>query len=76
MGNEWCDEPRKVKQEIKEYFQKRFFEEGSMEVVLEGVGFKSLSEDDNVLLVNSFFKKEIKEVVWSAMATGTLTRIN
>jgi len=61
VGGQWCEEPLKVRFEAKKMFENRF---KAFEVVLEGVEFKALTQDDNDSLVAEFSGKEVREAVW------------
>lgn len=52
-----------VIKEVKEHFQNVFLEQGSMEVPLEGINVRTISEENNAMLIAIFSKKEIMEVI-------------
>jgi hypothetical protein len=64
-GDEWIKGVSKIKNEAKEHFSKQFLEEWSSRPFLNSLGFNSLSEDDNALLLAPFDEAEVKETIWS-----------
>lgn len=54
----------KVKKEIKEFYHKKFKGEDELPMLLEGVRFKTISEENNNILVHVFSKEEIKSTMW------------
>jgi len=63
-GGLWCEEPCTVRAEAKKLFENRFKATGDFGVRLDGVEFKSLTQEDNMSLVADFSEKEVREVVW------------
>ncbi|CAL0299064.1 unnamed protein product [Lupinus luteus] len=61
----WVNDPIRVKTHIGQFFKSRFEENHWNRPLLDGVGFESISDDDNVYLTNRFVEAEIKEEVWS-----------
>jgi len=64
VGGQWCEEPPTVRNEAKKMFEKRFKASRDFEVVLEGVEFKALTQEDNTNLMAEFSEKEVREAVW------------
>jgi len=64
VGGQWCEEPPTVRFEAKKLFEKRFKASRDFEVVLEGVEFKALTQEDNDSLVAEFSEIEVREAVW------------
>ncbi|KHN25849.1 hypothetical protein glysoja_041652, partial [Glycine soja] len=60
----WVDEPARAKEEIYRFFQQRFQEPESIIPQLNGVNFKSITQQQNQLLVGCFSEEEIKRAVW------------
>lgn len=60
----WLDDPKKVKEEIKTFFQQNYKEKVDVAIKLDGVFLKSLGVEDNVSLTRPFFEDEIKCAVW------------
>lgn len=56
-----------MKKEIHGFFQQQNFEEGNMEVQLEGIKLSSIDEEDNDLLTTMFSKEDIKAAIGIAM---------
>ncbi|XP_068487078.1 uncharacterized protein [Phaseolus vulgaris] len=64
VGGLWCEEPCTVRAEAKKLFENRFKATGDFGVRLDGVEFKSLTQEDNMSLVADFSEKEVREAVW------------
>jgi hypothetical protein len=64
-GEEWIEGVSEIKNEAKEHFSKQFLEEWSSRPFLNSLGFNSLSDDDNALLLAPFDEAEVKETIWS-----------
>ncbi|XP_068474698.1 uncharacterized protein [Phaseolus vulgaris] len=69
VGDQWCEEPSTVRLEAKKIFEKRFKATKDFGVRLDGVEFKSLSEEDNASLIASFTEEEIRNAVWQCEGT-------
>jgi len=65
VGDQWCEDPTKVKARVKDFFESRFSGGGSHLVRLDNVGFKSISREDNEMLVGIISEEEVKEAVWN-----------
>ena len=52
-GN-WGEDPQKVKEEVKNYFENRFIEYGFERPTLDGVSFRELQNGDNDMLLEEF----------------------
>lgn len=57
------EEPHCVKEEVKQFFETRFKEQGGCRPKLDGVHFKFISLEDNVFLLAKFEEGEVKEAV-------------
>ena len=64
IENQWCEEPRKVKENIKNFFEKRFTEKSDIKVRLDNVQFTSINRASNVSLTSRSSEDEIKEAIW------------
>jgi len=64
IDNEWCEEPEKVKEEIKNIFRIRFSDDSNVNVRLDNIGFPLINSEDNNLLISRFSKEEIWEAIW------------
>jgi len=69
VGGQWCEEPSIVRFEAKKIFEQRFKATKDFGVRLDGVEFKSLSEEDNVSLIAGFTEEEIRNAVWQCEGT-------
>ena len=59
----WCEDPEKVKQEVRQAFQKRFSTPKTFNINLKNIEFKKISEEDNSLLTKEIGDKEIEETI-------------
>lgn len=50
----WVDEPQKVKEVVKDFFQKRFHEPVLIRPTLEGIRFQTLNQQQNDMLTREF----------------------
>nr|KYP51174.1 LINE-1 reverse transcriptase isogeny [Cajanus cajan] len=64
IEGEWCEEPNKVKDEVKNFFSRRFSEKKWVRPSLDGVLFQQITREDNLMLVAKFDEEEVKEAVW------------
>jgi len=69
VGGQWCEEPCTVRSEAKKLFEKRFKAMRDCGVRLDGVEFKSLSEEENLSLTAGFSEEEIRNAVWQCEGT-------
>ncbi|CAL0333597.1 unnamed protein product [Lupinus luteus] len=65
IDGEWVDDPSRVKDHIRLFFEARFSEAHWNRPSLNGILFNQISAEDNQLLVARFEEKEIKDAVWS-----------
>lgn len=49
---------------MKDFFEARFMEGENLQVRLDNVPFKRISEEDNVNILKAFSEEEIKEAIW------------
>lgn len=75
VEGEWCKDQIRVKKEVREYYQKRFKEQGSMQVLLDEVHFKSINDEYNNMLTQIFSKEETKNVIWDCEGDKSLDRM-
>ncbi|GKU90664.1 hypothetical protein SLEP1_g4631 [Rubroshorea leprosula] len=54
-----------IKQGIMEYFQKLFTDDGWSRPTLQGLTFKTISDNDRSMLTQPFTEEEVKEAVWN-----------
>jgi len=64
VGGIWSEEPSTVRYEAKKMFDNRFKARKDLGVRLDAVEFKSLSESDNLGLLEGFTEKKIRDAVW------------
>ncbi|GKU94711.1 hypothetical protein SLEP1_g8164 [Rubroshorea leprosula] len=58
-----------IKQGVMKYFANLFSDEGWQRPTLEGLSFKSISEEDRSMLIEPFTEEEVKEAVWNCDST-------
>ncbi|XP_076912816.1 uncharacterized protein LOC143571213 [Bidens hawaiensis] len=64
INNEWCDIPKRVKNEVFCFFRDRFKEDRTDIPNLVCHKIKKLTEVDSLLLIAEFSKEEVKEAVF------------
>ena len=64
IDGDWCDEPHKVKEEVRNFFHQRFLESDFSRPTLDGVAFQTISQQQNNFLVAPFQEEEVKEAIW------------
>jgi len=64
VGGQWCEEPCTVRAEAKKLFETTFKAIRDFGVRLDAVEFKTLSPEDNLILISDFKEDEVKEAVW------------
>ena len=64
IGDDWVEDPIRVKEGGVSFFENRYKEALRDRPTLDGVQFRSLREDDKVLLDRKFDLEEIREAVW------------
>ena len=69
---EWSENPQEVKEGVKEYFEGKLRETSEFNVKLGNVDFNSISKKDNIMLIKSFSKGEIKRAVWECEGNKNL----
>ncbi|KAH1215306.1 hypothetical protein GmHk_13G036474 [Glycine max] len=57
----WCDEPQKVKEEVRNFFFQRFQEADPSRPTLDGIPFQTINQHHSNILVAPFQEEEIKE---------------
>ena len=60
----WTKEPIKIKEEVCQFFRKKFEEGEEVRPRLDGVTFQTISQNQNDFLVHRFDEKEVKDAVW------------
>lgn len=68
-GGCWLEEPIEVKEEVKQFFLRRFKEVGEERPRLDGVEFKFINQQDNDALVACFEEEEVRAAVWECDST-------
>ena len=58
------DEPRKVKDEVLKFYQRRFLEVEEERPLLDGVRFNMISHEDNTFLMGKFSLEENVAFYW------------
>ncbi|GKU88289.1 hypothetical protein SLEP1_g2571 [Rubroshorea leprosula] len=69
VGGKVLQEVKELKDGVTDHFMNLFAEDGWKRPVLDGVGFKKLSENDKDLLTEPFLESEVKEAVWNCDST-------
>ena len=59
----WTDDPHKVKEEIRNFFSKRFQESDAQRPNIDGISFRTIDQQQNSLLVAPFQEIEIQNAV-------------
>jgi len=60
----WVEEPSRVKEEVRRFFQHWFQESMQNKPTLNGISFNSIGQQANQMLVGSFSEEEIRRAVW------------
>ncbi|PNY16161.1 cysteine-rich receptor-like protein kinase, partial [Trifolium pratense] len=63
-GDDWLQGVDEIKSAVKDHFSTFFSEEWSNRHFLNGLNFNSLSEADNVSLLEPFSEEEFKDIIW------------
>jgi len=63
MDGVWCEDPTKVREEVRKTFEKRFSEPKSLSINLHNFEFPNLSENDNRHLTKDISDNEIEEAI-------------
>ena len=64
INGSWVEEPNRVKEEIRRFFQQRYQEPLQTRPTLNGVTFNSIGQHANQMLVDTFTEEEIRRGVW------------
>jgi len=59
----WIEEPARIKEEVHQYFRKKFEEEEKERPTLDGISFQTISQSQNDFLIHPFDEKEIKDAM-------------
>ena len=65
----WEEEPKKLKDEVKNFFQKRSEEEDWDRPTLEGITFPQIPQDEYSGLISNFDENKIKEAIQECGST-------
>ncbi|RZB72885.1 Tropinone reductase-like [Glycine soja] len=68
MDGMWLEEPIKVKEEVKNFFENRFMEDKYKRPKLDGVNFKRILNEDNGMLLEEF--EEDEDSLWGQVLTS------
>jgi len=61
----WIEDPSRVKkEEVCQFYMKRFSEVEGVRPMLDGVRFQTINQQQNEYLVERFHEKEIRDAVW------------
>lgn len=64
IGREWVEEQRRIKEEMKDYFEARFKESQGVRQNLDGIEFNKFLCEDNSCLIALFGDVEVREAIW------------
>ena len=64
VGNEWCEEPSRVKGEVLRFYKEIFTGSREIQLLLDNVPFPNISSEDNRALIKVISMEEVKQVVW------------
>lgn len=64
VDGEWVEDPKVVKSKMIEFFEAQFTSNPEVGVFLEGTPFRSISDEDNLALTQTFNLEEIRTAVW------------
>ena len=63
IDGSWCEDPQRVKSQVKWFFERIFKAPQECKLNLDGVYFRSISEAENAWLCNTIIEAEVLEVV-------------
>lgn len=63
IGGEWVDEPKRIKEEVREYFLKMIGIGGGGRSTLERVPFKSITQEEDLEVERLFDEAKVKEAM-------------
>ncbi|GKV37864.1 hypothetical protein SLEP1_g45836 [Rubroshorea leprosula] len=72
VGDKYMEQVDEIKEGVANYFQNLFTEERWQRPHLDGLEFKKISAEDNLLLLAPFNKEEVKQAVWSCEGSKAL----
>ena len=64
INRNWIEEPARIKEEVCQFYRRKFGEEDKERQTLEGISFEIISQSQNELLMQPFDEKEIRDIVW------------
>lgn len=62
VGGAWIEEPKRVKEAVRQFFRTRFQESPELRPLLDGVDFKTIDQSDNVMLIAPFEEAEVRQL--------------
>lgn len=57
----WIEDPDRIKEEVHQFFRKRFEESEEVRPRLDGVIFQVIAQNQNDFLIDRFHEKEVKD---------------
>jgi len=63
INGTWCDDPHRVKSQVKQFFERRFEAPSECKLKIDGVSFRTISEGQNALLSGIFTEEEVFKVM-------------
>lgn len=64
INGSWIEEPATIKEEVCQFFRRKFEEDDKERPTLEGTSFETISQSQNEFLMQPFDEKEIRDAVW------------
>ena len=64
INRNWIEEPARIKEEVRQFFRRKFEEDDKERPKLEGTSFETISQSQNEFLMQPFDEKEIRDAVW------------
>jgi len=64
IDGSWVDDPIRVKEEVRSFFNNRFIKPEQRRPVLNGTRFCGIGQQQNDMLVGSFLEEEIRATIW------------
>ena len=64
VGNEWCEEPSRIKEEVLRFYKERFISSRDIQMFLDNVSFPVISSEDNEALLKTISMEDMKSAVW------------
>ena len=76
IDGSWVEEPTRVKEEVRMFFQQRFQESKQCRPELNGIRFNSIAQQQNDVLVRHFDEEEMKKCETDFYWSEKLVRVS